>query len=384
MDHEILPRQGTLLVIDDMPNNIKVLLKFLNDAGFKVLAAQNGKQGIEIAEYAKPDLILLDVMMPGLNGFETCHLLKSQTSTQEIPIIFITALDNTLDKVKGFNLGAVDYVTKPLQYEEVLARVTTHLTLRQQRQQILEQKQLLQERTIELEKHNLELDAFAYTVAHNLKNPLNAIMVLSELLLTDCVTSKSHKTLNNLKVIIQAGQQMFNIINAILLLAGVSKRSKVQIELLNMKSLVNHVILERLHNTLQEYHATIEITDHWPMALGYAPWLEEVWFNYLTNGCKYGGHPPKLQIGGELLRNNKARFWVKDNGIGLDSQSQAQLFTPFTRLHQKTVEGHGLGLVIVKQIIEKLGGEVGVESIAGQGSQFYFTLPVVINTAIFE
>ncbi len=124
------PNQDTVLIVDDIPANISALSNFLRSIGFKVLIAKNGKSAIQRAEYAHPDLILMDVIMPEMNGFDACHILKSQETTKEIPIIFMTALTDTVDKVKGFELGAADYITKPIQPEEVLARVNVHLALK--------------------------------------------------------------------------------------------------------------------------------------------------------------------------------------------------------------------------------------------------------------
>lgn len=128
--------KGTLLVIDDIPDNIKILLEILTRLHFKVLTAREGQQGIKIAEYVLPDLILLDIMMPEMDGFEVCRQLKSQAATQAIPIIFMTALDDVQSKIKGFECGAADYITKPFQHKEVVARVETHIHLYQLQQQL--------------------------------------------------------------------------------------------------------------------------------------------------------------------------------------------------------------------------------------------------------
>jgi len=404
--NDITPHQDTLLVVDDIPENVKILLDFLTHAGFKVLIAQDGEEGIQAAEYAHPDLILLDVMMPGIDGFEVCRQLKAQRDTQEIPIIFMTALADTVDKVKGFNLGAADYITKPIQHEEVLARVNTHLNLRKLQKQMQDEINLrkevqgsllttnnalaertielqarseeLQERTIELEKRNMELDAFAHTVAHDLKNPLGAIINLTEILLETC-SCESPKWRQRLQIVAQAAQQIHTIIDAILLLAGVSRQAELKIQTLDMGAIVTEV-QQRLTPMIETYQAEVQVPASWPQAQGYAPWIGEVWSNYLTNGFKYGGRPPRLQLGADQQATGMIRFWVRDNGLGLTPEAQVQLFTPLTRLHQDRVEGHGLGLSIVKQIIEKLGGEVGVESSLNQGSVFYFTLPEVTAT----
>ena len=131
----------------------------------------------------------------------------------------------------------------------------------------------------------------------------------------------------------------------------------------------------RLVRIRQESRAEIVVPDRWPVALGYGPWVEEVWVNYLSNGIKYGGTPPRLELGGTAQSDGMVRFWVRDNGPGISKENQGQLFTPFTRLRQARAKGHGLGLSIVRRIVEKLGGQVGVESDLGQGSTFCFTLP---------
>lgn len=389
-------KSNTLLVIDDTPNNIKILLNFLTKAGFEVLVARDGEDGIATAEYAHPDLILLDIMMPGLDGFEVCQRLKSSACCHDIPIIFMTAKSETVDKITGFNLGAADYITKPFKHEEVLARIHNHLTLHQQQLKIKEQNQILADQTLqlkeltlklhernsELEQRNQELDAFAHTVAHDLKNPLNGILGLSELLLTTYPYDNTRQSIvlkERLEFIHLAGKQTVNIIEALLLLAGVSRQQQVEFDWLDMSALVKKVIQERLTGINNFEQGQIEMLETWPVVRSYAPWVEEIWANYLSNGLKYGGKPPRLQLGATEENEEMIRFWVRDNGPGLSESEQRQLFTPFIRLHKKRAEGHGLGLSIVRQIVEKLGGKAGVESVLGEGSTFYFTLPIEMN-----
>ncbi|EDN67762.1 Response Regulator Receiver Signal Transduction Histidine Kinase [Beggiatoa sp. PS] len=156
-------QQDTLLIVDDTPENIRVLFDFLIAHDFRILVAENGEDALENAEEELPDLILLDVMMPaGIDGFETCRLLKDNAQTQDIPVIFMTALSDTLDKVKAFELGAVDYVTKPFQQEEVLARINTHLTIRK-----LQKK--LQAQNEQLIVLNQDKNEFLGIAAHDLK-----------------------------------------------------------------------------------------------------------------------------------------------------------------------------------------------------------------------
>jgi signal transduction histidine kinase len=177
---------------------------------------------------------------------------------------------------------------------------------------------------------------------------------------------------------------MSNIINELLLLAGVRKMN-IEPTALDMASIIAEA-LQRLNGVIEEHQATIILPAVWPVALGYGPWIEEVWANYLSNAIKYGGRPPRLELGATPYQTSEGseisqasssmvRFWVRDNGPGLTSEEQARLFTQFTRLHQMQAKGHGLGLSIVQRIIKKLDGQVEVESQMGQGSVFSFTLP---------
>jgi len=149
--------RSVILVVDDTPANLEVLFNFLTDSGFKILVAEDGESAIQKAEYASPDLILLDIIMPGIDGFETCCRLKAKESTQYIPVIFMTALSETVDKVKGLQVGAVDYITKPLQHEEVLARVQTHLSLRNLTKQLQEQNLQLEQEIKQRQRQEEEL-----------------------------------------------------------------------------------------------------------------------------------------------------------------------------------------------------------------------------------
>jgi two-component system, sensor histidine kinase and response regulator len=356
--------KGTLLIVDDVPTNLKVLFTYLREFGFDLRIAEDGEDALKQISYTKPDLILLDVMMPGIDGFETCRRLKANEETREIPVIFMTALTDTVDKIKGFQMGAVDYISKPVQHEEVLARVTTHLTLRNQQRM--------------LEKQNCELEAFAHTVAHDLKNPLSAISTITDLLVHEGNNLSIPNSLNHLKIIEHATTKTFSIINSLLLLSSVRSQT-VQMTALNMADIITQVQHQIAH-TMEKYQGEMSIPNQWPIAQGHAPWIEEVWTNYIINGLKYGGKPPRLELGATSLDNGCIRFWVHDNGPGLTEEEQNHLFIPFTRISQARIEGHGLGLSIVQRIIEKCGGQVGVDSKIGQGSTFYFTLPAIIRS----
>ncbi len=383
--NQTIPAKTTILIVDDIQENVSVLYRFLTNMEFKVLVAKNGKQALQIAEATSIDSILLDVMMPGMSGFEVCGVLKSQAATQDIPIIFMTALTDTTDKVKGLELGAADYVTKPFQQEEILARINANLKISKLQRQLQAKNQQLQEQTVELETRNMELEAFCRTVAHDLKNPINVIKGYTEMLISDYSlgTPLDDDAIEMLHLTDQTNDKMVNIIDSLLLLAGVAREADVPIQPIDMSTIISQVIQQRLTHIINKCQGKIAFNSlsnssdikNWPIAQGYAPWIEEIWANYLSNGLKYGGRPPHLELGANEQDDGMIRFWVCDNGPGLSKEAQAKLFTPFTRLHKDRADGHGLGLSIVQQIIEKLGGKAGVESILGQGSMFYFTLP---------
>jgi two-component system sensor histidine kinase/response regulator len=175
------------------------------------------------------------------------------------------------------------------------------------------------------------------------------------------------------QAIAQNGRRMGRIIDELLLLSSV-RQAEVEVEPLDMASIVGDS-QRRLVDMIKKHQTEIVLPETWPTALGYGPWIEEVWANYLDNAIKYGGRPPQVELDAQELPGGKVRFLVRDNGPGLSPEEQSRLFRPFTRLDQAQTKGHGLGLSIVRRIVEKLGGEVGVESEEGQGSVFSFTLP---------
>lgn len=248
------------------------------------------------------------------------------------------------------------------------------------------------EYTRELESRNAELDTFSHTVAHDLKNSLS-VLVNSSSLLDAYLEKMDRQQITALtQANIRTANKMANIIDELLLLANLRKKAELTVNPLDMEAIVSEA-LSRLVDESSERHAQIHIPDEWPVALGYAPWVEEVWVNLINNALKYGSTPPRIDIGydpqisspratpeaqvGDWQR--QVRFWVQDNGIGVKPEDQSRLFIEFSRLDQVHTEGHGLGLSIVRRIVEKLGGIVGVESQPGQGSRFYFTLPLSLE-----
>jgi two-component system, sensor histidine kinase and response regulator len=361
----------TILVVDDAPANLKLLSQVLGPE-YRLLCATRGQKGLDIAAAQQPDIILLDIVLPDMDGFETCARLKADAGTRDIPVLFISALDNTADKVHAFAVGGVDYVTKPIEPAEVRARVETHLRLRQLQRQ-------LQAEVAERGRLIADLDAYAATVAHDLKSPVSLVLGYAEYLLESAPDLPADAVRAGLQAILNGGRKTASIVDSLLLLAS-TRRKQVESEPLNMKLIVDEAV-RRLAVETAERRAEIVQPETWPAALGYAPWVEEVWANYLSNALKYGGRPdadppapPRIELGADDDCAPFVRFWVRDNGVGIPAEQHGRLFAPFCRVTTSRESGHGLGLSIVQRIVERLGGEVGVVSAAGKGSTFSFTL----------
>ncbi len=237
--------------------------------------------------------------------------------------------------------------------------------------------QVLRAYADELEARNDELDAFAHTVAHDLKGPLGALIGYAGLVEQMYDKMTKDMLLRYMQNISRGGMKMNTIVDELLLLAE-ARKGDVRMKPLEMNIVVAEARV-RLLDLIAERQAEINVPDSWPDALGHAPWVEEIWANYLSNAIKYGGEPPRITLGADPCDGGDdppmVRFWVQDNGKGLPPGAQEQLFAPFKRLVEDHEIGHGLGLSIVRRIVEKLGGSVGVESEIGAGSMFWFTLP---------
>jgi PAS domain S-box-containing protein len=234
----------------------------------------------------------------------------------------------------------------------------------------------LQSLTTELQARNQDLDAFARTVAHDLKGPLVGIIGYAETARRFSRALPLEQIEESLDAIIEGGRKLDRIIEELLLLASV-RAEQVRVEPLAMARVVADV-LQHLDFMIREREATVVLPEQWPLALGCEAWVREVWSNYISNAIKYGGRPPRVELGAEEGVNGRVRFWVRDNGAGLDAEEQGLLFKPFTQLARVRAEGYGLGLSIVRHIVEKLDGQVGVESELGKGSTFWFILPAVL------
>ena len=371
----------TILIVDDVPANLEVVSRHLENHGYHAVVAQSGQEGVERAERVRPNLILLDVLMPGIDGFETCRRLKADAHTHDIPVIFMTALGDTADKLAGFEAGAVDYMTKPLDGAEVRARIDTHLTLHRLRRELAEQNTQLQreiaahaELQAALERSNHELEQLAYVASHDMQEPLR--MVASYLqLVADRYRGRLDADADEfIGYAVDGAKRMQALINDLLSYSRLGTKAR-PFEPTDCNA-VAHTALHHLQVAIEESGAHIDCGPL-PAVRGDATQLLQLFQNLLANAIKFrrAGEPPLVRLSAQAV-DDGWRFAVRDNGIGIAPEYFERVFVLFQRLHGRTeYPGTGIGLALCKKIVERHGGLIGVESELGRGSTFWFTLP---------
>jgi signal transduction histidine kinase len=369
----------TILIVDDMPTNLQVLANQLELRGYAVVVARDGEEGIRRAEFVRPDLILLDVMMPGLDGFETCRRLKALAATRDIPVIFMTALAETLDKLAGFDAGAVDYVTKPLDGAEVLARIDTHLALSDLRRQLEAQNAQLREEIAAreatqaaLQRSNAELEQLAYVASHDMQEPLRMVASYLQLIeerYRDRLDADGHEFIG---YAVDGAKRMQALINDLLAYSRVSTKARPS-EPTDANAVVG-AALANLRVAIDESAARITYSSL-PWVMGDATQLLQLFQNLIANAIKFKrDEPPEVHIDAEPT-DGMWLFSVRDNGIGIAPEYFERIFVLFQRLHsRREYPGTGIGLALCKKIVERHGGRIWVESHVGAGSTFRFTL----------
>jgi signal transduction histidine kinase len=362
---ESLLKSFTILLVDDVPDNLKVLGDLLVLEGYKVLQVSNGEQALRVAEKEKPGLILLDIMMPGMDGFEVCRRLKENEGLRDIPVLFISALNETGDIVKALNAGGVDYINKPFRAEEVKARVGTHLMLYRQSK--------------ELQKLVAEKDKFFSIIAHDLRGPSSGFMALSNQLadesriLTDIQRKKmttlmNHSAKNTYKL-------LENLLQWSKMVQGITTFSP---ERLNLKILIGECVnLKWEMARAKNINLAMDVPDDLHVFAD-DNMIKTVIRNLLSNGIKFTPDGGNVTIFSKPTENKTVVISVKDTGIGMDLQLQENLFRIDTfnkRLGTSGEQSTGLGLILCKEFVEKHGGSIWIESVVNQGSVFSFDIP---------
>jgi signal transduction histidine kinase len=353
----------TVLIVDDVPENLTVLGELLQPA-YRVLAARSGAQALEIAARQPPDLILLDVLMPGMDGYMVLARLRAAPATAEVPVIFVTALDDTADEQRGLDLGAADYLTKPLRPPVVLARVRNQLDLRQAMAQMRSHGEAL-ERMV----HDLE--AFSYTVSHDLRAPLRAINGFAEMIRETDAERLSQESRQLLERIVANSIRMGDMMDDILDYSR-AERAKMEAAPLDLGRLAAEVVKD----LAEGYPAARVSVGPLPTVRADRTMLKQVFANLIGNALKYSAKrdAPVVEIGMRDTPRGREIF-VRDNGTGFDMRYAGKLFGMFQRMHgHQEFSGTGIGLAIVKRLVERHGGTIRAEAAPERGATFSFTL----------
>ena len=366
---------GRVLMVDDVFENIDMMLRVLNREGYEVIIAKDGEEAMVKVDEHQPDIILLDVMMPGIDGFQVCQRLKQNDATKDIPVIFITALANTVYIVKGFEVGAVDFITKPFRPKEVVARVNTHLTVTRQRKEI---ERLREQDRIYFEKLTAMKDDVMNMASHDLKNPLNNVKTAVSLLRRQGNGTLDEKGEELLRIIENSAEQMKNLISGLLDLAKIETGRAINLQPVKLdKFLDDNMSIFKLAASDKAIDLTfipLEEDAVVPMDLER---MEQVLQNLLSNAIKYTPNGGKVTLTAEITPDS-AIIKVQDTGMGIPPDDLPHLFEKFYRVKNSAhmqVEGTGLGLSIVKSIVENHDGIIKVESELNRGTTFSIHLP---------
>jgi two-component system, sensor histidine kinase and response regulator len=360
-----------ILIVDDAPKNIQVVANTLNKENYKLFYANNGKTAIEKLDNIDYDLILLDIMMPDIDGFEVCRQLKGKPEHKDIPVIFLTAKSDEESIIKGFEVGGVDYITKPFNKTELLIRVKTHLELYYSRKKLKYMNEKLAEYNKKLTHSNQELDQFASVVAHDLKSPLIAVLNYLEIINVSYSDKLSEEDSSLSKEVMERSRSMTDMIDELLAYSKLSKANK-DFDICDTETIINKA-MDNLFMDIEKSGAEISY-ESVPNIFGNESQLISLFQNLISNAIKYNDKKPIIHITSREEENQWV-FSVKDNGIGIDPKNKDNVFRIFTRLHSDNeFSGTGLGLSFCRKIVHNHGGEIWLESETGKGSEFLFSI----------
>jgi len=364
-----------VLIVDDDSLGIRLMKKALEGKGYKIATATNGKTALTKAWANNFDIIILDIKLPDIDGFQICEKLKQHPATTNVPVVFLTGLNNNNDVIKGFEAGAVDYISKPFNADEFNKRVDNHLKLRDYAKNLEENARISEEA-------KLNISTFISSLAHELKNPLNSIIGFSEILQGKNISEE--EKLNYLKHINGSGQDLLHLLNDLIDL------SKIEANLLDV-----HFSMVYINNELKDIQKNysdkvyrvrgdnvkieLDIGNDDPKFTILTDILRftQVFSNLIDNAIKYT-ESGTITIGYQLKSNKRIQFFVRDTGIGMSEDELENIFEEYELAHQRmkvTKSGKGIGLAIAKKLTRLLKGEIGANSVPGRGSEFYFTLP---------
>ena len=365
-------RPGRILIVDDNPINRRLLQAILAKQGYATIMASNGEEAVDLALSENPDLILLDVMMPRKDGFQVCTEIKQYPAFAETPIIFLSSLSAATDRIRGLELGATDYICKPFDIGEVLARVKTQLRvgtltreLRAANHELQMRQALLERAEAELDRSNKELEQFAYVASHDLQEPLRMVSSYTQLLARRYKGRLDADADEFIAFAVDGANRMQRLINDLLAYSRVGTRGK-EFEPTDCTAVFDQA-LANLKAAIEESGAVVT-HDPLPTVMADNMQLGQLFQNLIGNAIKYhGDEPPRVHVSAEQKGNDWV-FSVRDNGIGIDPQYAERIFVIFQRLHtREEYPGTGIGLAICKKIVERHGGRIWVESQLGAG-----------------
>ena len=368
MNMEINPSEYKILIVDDVMSNVLLLKVLLTNEKFAIATASNGRQALEQVDKENPDLVLLDVMMPDMSGFEVAQHLKANPKTADIPIIFLTALNSTTDIVKGFQVGANDFISKPFNKEELIIRVTHQISL-------VAAKRIILNKTEELQRTIAGRDKLYSVIAHDLRSPMGSIKMVLNMLILNLPSEKIGDEMYELLTMAnQTTEDVFSLLDNLL------KWTKSQIGKLNVVYQDIDVV-EVVDGVIDIFNMVagmkkITIREEKPEKLAVSAdidMLKTVVRNLISNAIKFSNENSEVLVKLEA-KDGMAVVSVQDHGCGIDEESRRAIFERFVKMNYN-IRGTGLGLSITKSIVEHYGGGIGVESKKGEGSTFYFTLP---------
>ncbi len=391
--------QLNILIVDDSAENLRILSTMLTEEGFAVRCARSGLMALTTLQNSCADLILLDIKMPQMSGYEVCEHLKADPLTREIPVIFISALDETMDKVRAFELGGVDYITKPFELPEVLARIENQITISRLRTQLQHQQRKLLRQNQALMRSNRELEQFAHIMSHGLKQPLQSFLFAIGLVEQCCKVNSNPKVFEYLKRLRDTSGTMQKLIDALLDYARIGNE-ELTIEEVSCDAILA-MILDNLQIEVSQQSAMVSY-DPLPTLMADRNQLMQLFQHLMTNALKFqpSGQRPEIKITVNLLPQDISGksgnfgdyqlgqydpidrqysqtylFGIHDNGIGFEPEQVELIFEVFQRRHSDEYSGTGMGLAICKKIIDRHGGRIWVESEPDHGTDVYFILP---------
>ena len=373
MNMEINPSEYKILIVDDVMSNVLLLKVLLTNEKFAIATASNGRQALEQVEKENPDLVLLDVMMPDMSGFEVAQHLKSNPNTADIPIIFLTALNSTADIVKGFQVGANDFISKPFNKEELIIRVTHQISL-------VAAKRLILSKTEELQRTIAGRDKLYSVIAHDLRSPMGSIKMVLNMLILNLPSEKIGAEMYELLTMSnQTTEDVFSLLDNLL------KWTKSQIGKLNV--VYQDVDLVEVTDGVIEIFSMVaslkkikirEMKPEKMMVNADIDMLKTVVRNLLSNAIKFSKENSEVLVKMEEV-DGMAVVSVQDHGCGISEEGQKKLLhtdTHFSTFGTNNEEGSGLGLLLCKDFVVKNGGKLWFTSKEGEGSIFSFSIPV--------